>query len=167
MFTNVVNLKDLYCATRVYVDGSNEALKEKFGLDNGLCRYHPPFSKIKEKFPYFKNQHIKAFLDDAPQVNNPEYGLRLIIDFINSRKLNFSRHIELFNKLLPITEEVMKTGLKPEINALRFVLAAYDNNPIYYRQVGEGFTGFSNFADRNRSDTGWSKGYMEIFIEDE
>jgi hypothetical protein len=163
LFTNVVNLKDLYCASRFYVDGSNEALKDKFQFGNGLCRYHPPFSKIKEMFPHFKAKHITAFLDDAPQANNPEYGLRLIIDFISSRKLKFSNHIEHFTKLLPITGEIMKTGLAPEIHALRFVLAAIDNYPIYYRETGNS-AGFGNFEDRTRSGDDWDGSYQEMNI---
>ena len=117
-------------------------------------------------FPYYKAKHITAFIDDAPQANNPEYGLRLIIDFIKSGKLKFYKHIEFFNKLLPITEEIMKTGLKPEINALRFVLAAYDTNPIYNPAAG-GSVRFTNFDDRNKTDTDWSNGYKEVYVEDE
>jgi hypothetical protein len=166
LYDNTVSIKDIWCVTRFYVDGSNEDLKDRFTLADGLCRYRPPYKKIKEKYPYFKNRHITAFLDDAPQVGNLEYGVRLIIDWFKGRKLKVAKEIKSFTKVLPITEQILKQGLTPELNASRFVLAAYDSNPIYYRETGEGSVRFTNFAGRNKKGTGWGSGYKEIFIDE-
>ena len=101
LFENTVNLKDLWCATRFFVDPSNEALIKKYRLENGLCRYRPPYQKNREKFPFYKAKYMTAFLyDRTPQAVNPEYGVRLILDLINERKLKVAKGVTMFTKIL-------------------------------------------------------------------
>lgn len=165
LFEQTVNLKDLYCVTRFYIDDSNEDLTNQFKRKNGLCRYRPPHNKNKEKFPYYKRNHITAFLHEAPQANNPEYGLRLIMDWLNCGTLKVAKNIKLFKGVLPLyTKENEKEKVTakppPEVDALRFVLAAFFKSP---HRAGKPFTGFKNFEHRIKpNDQGGE--YQEFYV---
>ncbi len=138
LLSKTIDLKDLYCVTHFHADSRNQMLFEKFQKANGLTRYE---SDINERirwetiFPYFKETWMTAGIQEAPQADNPEYGLQLIHDWLYGEgMLKIERAVKTEfdeQKILPITKDMIKTGLPPVIEALRHVLAAYSRKPFY------------------------------------
>ena len=137
-----IDLKDLYCVSRYFLDEANEAFMRMFIKAEGLGHYSSD-EDFKNRFPYFKETWLVARLEQAPQADNPEYGLQLIYDWLHGekRRLVLEQGVEkafLAENVFPITKEMMTSGVPPAVNALRYVLAAYEARPIFFeRQSGE------------------------------
>lgn len=164
LLLKTINLKDHYYAKRFYADARNNAWMEKFTFAHGLTRYKK--GQDIEMFPYYKEDWLRAYVDEAPQADNPEFGLQLMSDWLyheNRLKIEVSVQ-KAFEKegVLPVTKDMIKTGIPPVICALRYILAAYFQNPFRSRRGRS--TGFSNWSNRNQGEE--SKGnYQEIYVK--
>jgi hypothetical protein len=165
LLKNTIALKDIYCATHFYANPGNEALFDRFKIAEGLTRYGSENDEWKTLYPHFKEEWMTARLMEAPQADNPEYGLQLIHDWLyNENRLKITKNVQASfdeGNVLPVTNDMLKTGVPPVIEALRHVLSAYSRNPSYpgNRKGSEVYIG--NFHKQGRKDP-WDGHYQMI-----
>ncbi|HUV58819.1 MAG TPA: hypothetical protein VMW09_01750 [Desulfatiglandales bacterium] len=132
LLRETINLKDHYCAKRFYVDERNEGWMETFKRADGLTRYEKEHDD-KKFFPYFKGEWLLAFITEAPQADNPEFGLQIVSDWLNDKKLLVEKGVKEALEaegVFPVTQDRLKEDIPPVIKALGFVLAAYFKKPF-------------------------------------
>ena len=137
---------------------------ETFRKANGLTRYKA--DQDVKVFPFYKHDLLTACIDKAPQADNPEYGLQLIHDWLYAdARLKIEEAVKFEEEgVLPVTKDMLKTGVPPQLEALRSVLAAYAQNPIYSQDSkGDGIINWQRHMrdlDRDRD----SGEYREITV---
>lgn len=94
-----------------------------------------------------------------------EHSIALIRQWRRDNALVIPKDTILGKQIRSMTPEDLKD--KPDeryyaVMALCRVLGSFEDRP--WQKPTGGFVGFSNFADRNRSDTGWRSGYKEVYI---
>jgi hypothetical protein len=134
---------------------------KKFRLAHGLTRYKE--DQDTSVLPYFKDEWLTAAVIEAPQADNPEFGLQLIYDWVyEENRLKIEENVrESFEKegVLPVTKDMVKTGVPPVLKALGFVLGVYFQRPF---QKGGGMR-FTNW-DAKIKDKKSEEGFREVYV---
>lgn len=162
LLKKTIDLKDWYYARRFFADARNEGWMDKFTLAHGLTRYNK--DKDVKMFSYYREDWLTAPVDEAPQADNPEFGLQLINDWLyNTNKLRIKESVQKeFEKerYLPITKDRLKTGIPPVIRALGFVLSAYFQRPFRSRKKGS--VNLSNWQKKHEKK---ESSYEEYYVK--
>ncbi len=166
LLKKTTNLKDQYCAKSFYADPSNQEWMATFKKADGLTHYEEGHDD-KTFFPYFKGEWLTAFIAEAPQANNPEFGLQIISDWLKGGRLLVEgrlREILVADGVFPVTKDMLKEGTPPVLRALGFVLAAYFQKPFVERKAGVQ-QATANWANYIRQKYGWDDGqYREMIV---